>query len=302
MIWIILIIILIIVIYLFFKFRRKKDNVVQLFSGAGGTGKSFSMTHQARNKYFKAVKKWKRVNYPFFTKPLDLIPYFKKKRLNNEYYGLDKPRLLSSYPILIKKDTFSEDISNNYMFLEKSFPLGSQVVIDEFSSWIDQFEYKEEFSKTLNDHIQKWRHYHGNDSHLFVADQCTNNIPIQVRYRCNNAIVCKKIKHYLWFIHIVHYKYIDLTDDIKNVEILDDSSADSDDKINKFIFFSFKCKYDDRAYSNRYYYVDKNPHNSKFINSPYKVLFTLLKPSKNKKYTDLDDVINKENSEENCQD
>ena len=302
MFWIILIIILIIILFILHKFRKNKTNCIQLFSGANGTGKSFTMTHRARSLYFKAVRKWKRVNYPFFTKPLDLIPYFKKKRLNNEYYGLDKPVLYSSYPILIKKGVFSDDISNDYMFLEKSFPLGSQVVIDEFSSWIDQFEYKEEFSKTLNDHIQKWRHYHGNDSHLFVADQCTNNIPIQVRYRCNNAIVCKSIKHYLWFIHIVNYKFIDLTDDIKNVEIVDNVSADSDDKVNKFIFFSFKRKYDDRAYSNRYYYVDKNPHNSKFILSPFKVLFTLLKPNKKENYRCLDEDIKKENSEENCQD
>ena len=100
------------------------------------------------------------------------------------------------------------------MMLEKSIPLNSIVVIDEFSAWINQFEFKENFSENLNDHIQKWRHYHGNYSRFYCADQCTNNIPIQVRYRCNSSICCLETKHYFKFIHITSYKNIDLTDNI----------------------------------------------------------------------------------------
>ena len=121
------------------------------------------------------------------------------------------------------------------MLLQKSIPLNSIVVCDEFSAWVDQFEYKETFSDALNDHIQKWRHYHGNKSHLYIADQCTNNIPIQVRYRCNRAVCCLETKHILKFIHITNYKNIDLTDAIKSVEVIDNDQADTYDKVLRMI-------------------------------------------------------------------
>jgi len=289
-----LIIAVIVVVIIYIKFRKPKKDVLNLYAGANGSGKTFSMTEDAVKAYYKSVSYWKRYNEPFLTKPLDLIPYFKNKRLNAEIYGLDKPVLYSTYPIKVHGKIISQNLTNDIMLLEKSIPLNSIVVIDECSGWIDQFEYKENFSIVLNDHLQKWRHYHGNKSRCFIADQCTNNIPIQIRYRCNKAVICQETKHYLHFLHITKYKCIELTDDIKTVEIVDKDASDTDDKVLRMVRFSIFRKYDDRAYSNRYFYVDGDVKHSKYINSPLKVDQTLLKPDKKKKYVSIDDYLLKQ--------
>lgn len=292
--WIIIIIIAIILIVLFLKFRLRKKTPIILYSGRVGGGKSFSMTHDSCADYRKSIRAWKHVNEPFFEWIYLWIPYFNNKRKNSELYGLDKPKLYSNYPIEYKKGCYSEPLTLEIMLLQKSIPLNSIVVCDEFSAWVDQFEYKETFSNALNDHIQKWRHYHGNKSHLYIADQCTNNIPIQVRYRCNSAICCLETKHILKFIHITNYKNIDLTDAIKSVEIIDNDQADTDDKVLRMIRISIRKKYDDRAYSNRYWYVDKNSQNSKIINSPLKVIECMEKPDKKANYKTIDDTLKQE--------
>lgn len=300
MIYVLLIILIIAIIVIIVKFRKPKKSVIQLYSGANGTGKSFNMTEDSRMQYKKNLRKWKAINKPNWTHLsfyLDIIPYFKKKRLKKEIYGLKPPMFLSTYPIKIKKGVYSQPLTNEYMFEEISAPLNSVFVIDEFSSWISQFEYNEKFSPTLNDFLQKFRHYLGNDARLYIADQCTNNIPIQVRYRANQAIVCKKTTHYFKLFHFTHYKCIDLTDDIKSVEIVENDNADTEDKVLKIFRFGRCRNYDDRAYSNRYFYVDGNIQHSKKIDSPLKVDITLKKPSKSKdkNYVNLDDNIEKIN-------
>lgn len=295
LVFIIIMVLLVVLIWLYIKFRKPKKATLLCYGGTLGGGKTFNGTADILKFYRKSVRKWKRINKPFSL--LDVIPYFKKKRLHSEYYGLDKPLLYSNYPILIGykkgKPILSETIDNDIMFLRKSIPLGSQVIIDEFSSWIDQFEYNEVFSETLNDHIQKWRHYHGNGSHLIVIDQATNNIPLQVRRRLNEAIICNQTKHYLKFIHITEYKCIQLCDDIKSVEVIDNDESDTDDKILRIIRFSLTRRYDDRAYSNRYWYVDNNESNCKIMPSFLKCLFSIKKPMPKEKYPILDIEIDK---------
>lgn len=300
--WILFLIIIIILIVIIIKFRTRKKTPIILYSGRVGGGKSFSMTNDVGYDIIKSYKAWKHINKPFFTKPFDLIPYFKKKRLTNELYGLNEPEVYSNYPILFRRKhlfwgkwELSKPITLDIMLLQgESIPLNSIVVIDEFSAWINQFEFKESFSDALNDHIQKWRHYHGNKSHLYIADQCTNNIPIQVRYRCNSAICCLETKHYFKFLHITHYKNIDLTDSIKSVEVIDNDQADTDDKTLSMVRFQIKRKYDDRAYSNRYWFIDKLGNNAKYIESPLKVINPMEKPDKNEKYKTIDDILKQE--------
>lgn len=294
---IIVVAIIIVIIVLYIKFRKPKKSTLLSYGGTLGGGKTFNGTEDIVGFYKKSCRKWKRVNKPFFYLAIDWIPYFHKKRLNNEYYGLDKPKLYSNYPIVTGykkgKPIMSDTIDNDIMFLRKSIPLGSQCIIDEFSSWISQFNFNEAYSETLNDHIQKWRHYHGNDSHLIVIDQCSNNIPIQVRYRLNESVLCIRTIHILHFLHITEYKCIQLVDDIKSVEVIDNDNSDTDDKILRMIRFSIRRKYDDRAYSNRYWFVDENPKTSKFINSIKKCLFSIKKPMPKEKYPILDIEISK---------
>lgn len=292
LLFLIIIIIIGVIVFLYIKYRKPKQNTLLCYSGTNGGGKTFNATHDIRKFYRKATRKWRSVNYPIFYVLIDWIPYFHRKRICNEFYGLDKPKIYSNYPIIIKKTRkhleLSEPITNEIMFLEKSIPFGSQVIIDEFSSWIDQFNYNNRYSATLNDHIQKWRHYHGDLSHFICIDQCTNNIPLQVRYRLNQAILCKRTQHYFGFIHITSYKCIELADDIKSVELLDNDKADTEDKTLKLIRFGFKRYYDSRAWSNRYWYVDFNDINTKYSCSPLKVDLPLPSPDKRKDYVSLD--------------
>lgn len=287
---IVLIVLIVVGIIIYIKFRKPKKATLLCYSGTLGGGKTFNGTLDALKFYRKSIRHWKWINRSIF----NYLPFIRKRHEQNECYGLEKPCLYSNYPIKISKGVYSEKIDNDVMFLRKTIPLNSVVIIDEFSSWISQFEFNETYSDTLNDHIQKWRHYHGNLSHLIVIDQCTNNIPIQVRYRLNESIICLETRHYFKFIHITKYKCIQLADDIKSVEILDNDASDTDDKVLKLIRFSLSRKYDDRAYSNRYTFVDSNKSNYKFIDSPMKALFSIKKPMPKEKYPVLDIEIKKQ--------
>lgn len=294
---IILAIIVAVVIYIYIKFRRQKEGTTLCFGGGLGTGKTFNGTMRALKFLRKARRKWKRINYPFFSWLWLWIPYFNKKRLKNEYYNTDKPMLYSSYPIIVnpskKNFELSQKLTNDIMFERVTIPFGSQVVRDEFSKWINQFNYNEAYSETLDDHITYWRHYHGDDSHLIVIDQATDNIPLQVRRKLNMAIICQKTKHYLKFIHITYYKAIQLIDDIKNVENVEKNDSDTDDKTLKIITFSFKRRYDSRYASNRYWYVDHNERHTKLIDSCLKTGIEMPKPMPKEKYPILDIEIKK---------
>ena len=288
LLYIVLVIVIILFIRWFIAFRKRKNNVINLVSGANGSGKTFTATNDIINDYFKALKHWKKINQPGIIRKLfRLIPYFKKKNESKEDYGLSKPLLYSNYPILIdkKKHIYSVNLDNDIMLLKVSIPLNSIVVIDEFSSWVNQFEYNEKFSKCLNDHFQKWRHYHGDYSKMYCIDQSSSNFPLQVKRRSNRILCCDSIRHYLGFIHILRYKYIECTEDIKTIEIngskdIKEIQEDTDDKTSKRVMFSILKRYDSRAYSNRYTYVDNaiSDLNAKYIDSPLKVNFVIETP------------------------
>lgn len=308
MYWLILILFVVLIIYIFIKFRKPKNDTLLGYCGTQGSGKSFSMTSDVVSNYYKSKSYWGRYNKPILRKVLYLIPYFNKKRLNHELYGLERPHVYSSYPILlgskrdlkkysydlktlIDKDIISHPLDNDILFERKSVPVGSQIVIDEISSWVDQYEFKEEYSKNLEDFIQKIRHYLGNKTHFYCADQCSNRIVNQIRYCLNKINVCIKTKHILGFIHITYYKEIQITDDIKNIEVVDNDNADTDDKYLRIIRFGFTRRYDDRAYSNRYFYIDENEKHSKMINSIFKTNNTLKRPNKKGSYINIDTLI-----------
>lgn len=280
LLWLIIIIVSIFVIRWVFSFRIKKDNVINIISGANGSGKTFTCVNDCLKDYSKAVREWRKINEPgIVRKCLYKIPYFSTRNELKEQYGLNKPVLYSNFPICIdkKRGIYSSPITNEIMLLEKSIPLNSIVVIDEFSSWVNQFQYNEKFSESLNDHIQKWRHYHGDLSKLYCIDQSSDNIPLQVKRRCNRILCCDRVKHYFKFIHILRYKYIDTTEDIKTIEIngsrdLKEVEEDTDDKTSKRVIFSIRKKYDSRAYSNRYTYVD-----NALVDKNAKYMFSVLK-------------------------
>jgi hypothetical protein len=287
-------IIIFVIGFIWFITRYKKHNeyVVNLCSGVNGGGKTFNNTYSALNAYKRSVKKWALINSPtLFQKILHLyfIPYFNNKRKRNYFYKSKKPLLYSNYPILISNGVYSEPLTCDIMLMEKCIPWGSVVVLDEVSKWVNQFEFKESFSKALDEHISYFRHYHGNDSRIFMSDQCSNLVPCQLRYRVNQSVYYVKTKHYLKFIHISYFRVISLDDNIKSVQNIDNVS-NLDDIYDKKITFGFKRRYDDLALSNLYYYYDSN-NIVIYHESPLKVKNMLRKPIKNYKYKCIDDVI-----------
>lgn len=291
---IILILILIVILYLFikFKFRKAKKGSIIAYSGCLGGGKSFNLTCDAIKYYRKSFKKWKKINKPSFIRRL-FLKITRTSLCNDYFYGINEPKIFSNYPILIdkKKQIYSEVLTNEILLESSNIPFGSIVVIDEFSKWVNQFEYKKEFSNNFDDFIGRFRHYVGNYGKLLIADQCSNSLPIQVRYRLNKIIICLETRHF-WFIHITKYKNINITDDIKSVELIDNNESDTDDKTLSLFRFSFIRRYDDIYFSNRYTFLnDLNSQNCRFIDSPLKTIFGLEKPSNNEKYTSLDVII-----------
>ena len=294
--FILILIAIIILIVLYVKYRKPKKSTILCYGGGLGKGKSFNATEDAVRFIHKSRRKWARINKPVLSYLWLWIPYFNKKRLKSEYYGKNKPMLYSSYPIIIngskKHFELSKPLTNDIMFERVSIPFGSIVVRDEFSKWINQFNYQEAFSETLDDHITYWRHYHADDSHFIAIDQATANIPLQVRRKINEAIICEGTKHF-WFVHITSYKQIQLVDDIKSIEVLDNDNADTEDKVLRIIRFSLRRKYDSRYASNRYWYVDQNNDNTSLIDSPLKTGIEMPKPMPKEKYPILDIEIKK---------
>lgn len=296
MIWFIIIIVLIVLIVLYVKFRPLKDATILCFSGQLGGGKTFNLTQKGLKLWNKSKWCWRKGNWKICKLPILHKLFFKKYDI---YEGLDKPCLYSNYPMVNpffgigKNKVVTKPLTNDIMFMRKTIPYGSIVVLDEFSSWINQFEFNKSYSACLNDHIQKFRHYHGNHSHLLVADQCTNNIPIQVRYRLNSSVCCLSTRHYFKFIHVTKYRTIDLTDDVKSVNITSEQpNVDDNDNIGvkRAISFGFSRCYDDTTYSNRYAILDGGS-NCKFIDSPLKTLGTLPHPDVKEQYLDLDEFV-----------
>ena len=293
MIYVFIIISLIIFVIWLKKFHSHNDYIVNLCSGVNGGGKTFNNTLSALKSYRCSLKRWSLINKPtIFQKIIHLyfLPYFNNKRKNDYYFESPKPLLYSNYPILIKKGVLSEPLTREIMLLESAIPWGSIIVLDEVSKWVNQFEFKESFSKTLDEHISYFRHYHGDFSRLYLSDQCSNLIPCQIRYRVNQSVYYIKTKHYLKFIHISYYRIISLTDDIKSIQDLDNTKS-LDDLYLKKVSFSWSKKYDSLAYSNFYCLYDSTGDIVKYHNSPLKCSQLLFKPIKNKKYKCVDDLL-----------
>lgn len=237
-------------------FGKEKEDVAIMFSGSMGTGKTYNIVRRQKKLRYKCIKAIKKIN-----------KNLKKNNVDNSY----EFNLYSNFPIQFKykgKLVLSKKITFEQMILQEALTPECIVVIDEFGSWIDQFSYKVKNIEKLDEHIRYWRHYHGNSSHLIVADQCSNNVVLQLRRRFNKVINCIETKFYLFgLFHITKYRVINISDEIKTIEELKADVKNKDEnetdlKFKRYIGFHipkpfrklFKCykEYDDRAYSNRY--------------------------------------------------
>lgn len=242
----ILIIALAIWIAIVILFHKKKEDTINLYSGGPGSGKTLNGVERVQNHIYKSYK------------------YCKKKKL-------PVPVVYSNIPLYYKLRKFSHKrflsvpLTNEMLLMQQFMCEENITFIDEFSTWLDQWSFdpkKNLNATTIDEHIRLWRHYHGNKSHLVITDQCSNNIVLQVRRRCNKTINCVRTRFFFGFLAITDYRNIAISEEIKTFEELSRDSADMDDHIERFItwhipriikkIFRIPDRYDDRCYSIRY--------------------------------------------------
>lgn len=233
-------------ITIYILFHRKKLDVIQLYTGGLGSGKTLNATERVQNRIYASIKYNKKHKLPVPVVYSNTPMYYKTKRLSFKRY--------LSIPFTI----------DMMMMITPMIP-NSITFIDEFSGFIDQFSYdpkKIQGVKVIDEHIRFWRHYHGNRSHLILTDQCSSNIVLQVRRRANKAINCVRTRFFFGFLAITDYRNIVISEEIKTFEEVTKDSADTDDHIERFVtwhlprfihkWFKIPFRYDDRAYSIRY--------------------------------------------------
>lgn len=238
------IIITIVAIIAFFiiksMFHKKKDDILIMYSGSNGTGKTYNLSKDAKKRIKRAYKANKKERKPI---PVVYSNFPYKYKIKHKWY-------------------ISEQLTNEHILMLKPMAYNNITLIDEFGSYISQFDYNVKNRDIIDEHIRLWRHYHGNNSALLCADQCSNNVVLQFRRRFAKVINCIQTRFYLFgFIAITKYRNVCISEEIKTIEEIEEEQ-DTDDKYERFI--RLNCPkwlskllhitriYDDRAYSNRY--------------------------------------------------
>ena len=235
-------------IYLLHKFKHPRLETLNISTGGLGSGKTSSTICRIKRLLFRLyfLKKNKNINHDYII-------------CSNFPIGYYDEELKCRYLPVLGKKIRCYDLRLDIILMEKRLPQDEVIlVIDEFSKVANQFKYKNpNIEYNIDEFISNFRHYTNNKGYIFAMDQCSQNIFLQVRRRCNycyNFVSSKKIKFLP--ITIFEYRRIILSDEVEN--ILDVSHSGDEEDIRKFIFFINPFKfYDSCAYSERYLVVEK---------------------------------------------
>lgn len=253
----IIIIILVIIAFFIIKsmFHKKKDDILIMYSGSNGTGKTYNLAKDAKKRIKRAYKANKKEHKPM---PVVYSNFPYKYKIKHKWY-------------------ISEQLTNEHILMLEPMAYNNITLIDEFGSYISQFDYNVKNRDIIDEHIRLWRHYHGNNSALLCADQCSNNVVLQFRRRFAKVINCIQTRFYLFgFLAITKYRNVCISEEIKTIEEIEEEQ-DTDDKYERFIrlncpkwlskLLHLQRIYDDRAYSNRY---DKTYYKEYVVDSDLK--------------------------------
>lgn len=244
-----IIFLIIFLIYYIIKFKHPKIETLNLVSGGLGSGKT---------------------SVGLVCRPITILRKFyflwRNKKIKNDYI------ILSSFPIGIKennsnkryikifgKKIYCYDLTLDILTMKTKLPQDEVILLcDEFSSIANQFDFGNPIIKNnIDEFISKFRHYTNDKGYIFIADQCSQNIFLQVRRRANivyNMIETRKIK----FLPIIINKYrrIYISDEVQNM--IDVESANNYEDIRKCLYFINPFKYYDSCYlSQRYQIISK---------------------------------------------
>ncbi len=242
--FLILVVSIVIVVVIYKKFYVVKSDTITAFTGGLGSGKTLNGVKRARKLYFSNVAKVKNYNLKEFIKSKFIKGYNRKR--------LDLPEFYSNIPIQLKKGVWAKELSEDMLLLKQRLKPLSVVFIDELSSFINQFEYKNPNCKTLDEFIRLFRHYTGINGcgagYLVVTDQNSNMFEIHIRYRVNTVFnLMHFTKHFKYF-YTVKVRNISLTEDIKTIE----KNNAEDNCSTLFGIMPLTKLYDTYCYSGRY--------------------------------------------------
>lgn len=254
-----------IILWKWFKPYIVKYNTSLFITGELGSGKtltavktSITLLRKARfknkiyNKYIRKIK-----NY--FIKRYNKKHEVKKELLEPKR----KPQLFSNIPIFYKPHFYSKKLqrewscklSKNQLLLLEYIPEGSIVLIDELPQLVNQFNWDiEEVKNNINEFITFFRHYY--NGHLIITAQAVNDVVVQIRRKCNQAIWCYHMKKHLFGL----FYTIEMADMMLNDNIQSMSTTYIEDNTKKhYGLFPPRKTYDTRCFSERINNVLEKP-------------------------------------------
>ncbi len=284
---IVLIILAILLIYILLKvYFEKYDNAVA-YTGGLGSGKTFravvlSCKLLKRNRcrfYFENFKIWLKNMFKKKTKKLEYlkekpmlysnIPIFiKQKHSKFKTYNvveLKQAIIINDKPIkfLTRKQVedlnidkreikryieSSIELTEDYLLLQKRLNYKSVTLIDEFGSYVNQYEYNNPNAiYTLDEFVRLYRQY-TKGGYLIVTEQCSDSICKPIRVRLNKIFNLMNFRNYLNLFYSVNIREMSISEDIKTIE----SENAEDNMKTTFGVFPLKKKYDTFCYSVRY--------------------------------------------------
>lgn len=274
MIWIVLIVVAVVLLICWCKsYHLDLYRNMTAYTGGVGAGKTCLATRQAVLCYKRALRAWKRdcIKSRFLfralpEKPLlcSNVPILYKKKITPEYRyavsewkkacrqarkkGLDAPDLvvyIANVPEYSAKFA-SCQLTPEILFLQERIPENSVVVVDEVSSFLNQFEYNKNANVNLYDEFCRFcrQYFNGN---VIVTDQCISNVILQIRRRLNTVYNLSKHR-YFFKINTVLVREINISDEIVTVD-----TKDTNEPFARYIWFGNWFKnYASRCFRYRY--------------------------------------------------
>lgn len=260
---IVLILMLAILLFVLWKLLKpyfiKYDTSV-LVTGELGSGKTLTLVKIAITEIRKARQRvwWKNKIIKWYNKRANKYnAKIIKKKLNKQPKELKnqlrRPQLFSNIPIHFKTKMFrktkewSVKLLIDNMALYQNIPDYSVVMIDELPQFVNQFNWDNELAqKNINEWITFFRHYWAGK--LLMSAQATNDIVVQIRRKCNQAIWCNNFKKHLFGLFYTQNMCDMVLDD--NISTM--STTFIEDNTRKhYGFFPPKGTYDTRCFSDR---------------------------------------------------
>lgn len=280
MFWIILIAVAVIALICWLKsYHLDLYRNMTAYTGGVGAGKTCLATRQAIKCYKRALRSWTwdcikaRILFRELPeKPLlcSNVPILYKKKKTPEYHHAvsewkkacrkarkegsaapDQLEFTATVPEYTAKIQSCE-LTAEILFLQERIPESSVVVVDEVSSFLNQFEYNKNANVSLYDEFCRFCRQYFN-GYVIVTDQCISNVILQIRRRLNTVYNLTKHR-YFCKINTVLVREINISDEIVTVD-----TKDTNEPFGRYIWFGNWFKnYASRCFRYRYTLLPKH--------------------------------------------